>query len=371
MARAALSGYLTGRSEGSRPGSRETRTQGPDAPPVGAVASALASVPVDVPAGTPASATVAAELFCPRTSVRFSRSIDHADISVAGRLRGRGRQRLAADRGRGTSVAAFVGLAPRGALNAPTLVTNWSQYVAESASSPRATTSRTRCTGLQQRRDRRYVVRVGGTEGGLAGPGTSDGRTAGAVSAGHRGVVTGSERQALTAGEPVDARRVQGQHAVRRRRGPCLGRGHRRPGWRGRQGRRRRRPLPARGEGRRQGRRDLRRLGQQEGRALRRHHAGEGALEGRSSWRRRLGALARPENQTVQVPASAPGAAAPAALRTCRPRSRGRCRRARTSATPPTAPVSAAWRPSTTSPCSCVPDLMAAYQHGMHRRWRT
>ena len=30
--------------------------------------------------------------------------------------------------GVGTSVAAFVGLAPRGALNAPTLVTNWSQF---------------------------------------------------------------------------------------------------------------------------------------------------------------------------------------------------------------------------------------------------
>ncbi|GAA1358430.1 phage tail sheath family protein [Streptomyces beijiangensis] len=33
--------------------------------------------------------------------------------------------------GVGTSVAAFVGLAPVGALNEPTLVTNWSQYVAE------------------------------------------------------------------------------------------------------------------------------------------------------------------------------------------------------------------------------------------------
>ncbi|MFE1715931.1 phage tail sheath family protein, partial [Streptomyces sp. NPDC058728] len=33
--------------------------------------------------------------------------------------------------GVGTSVAAFVGLAPHGPLNEPTLVTNWSQYVAE------------------------------------------------------------------------------------------------------------------------------------------------------------------------------------------------------------------------------------------------
>src|SRR5690242_20087576 len=32
--------------------------------------------------------------------------------------------------GVGTSVAAFVGLAPTGPLNEPTLVTNWSQYVA-------------------------------------------------------------------------------------------------------------------------------------------------------------------------------------------------------------------------------------------------
>jgi phage tail sheath protein FI len=40
--------------------------------------------------------------------------------------------------GVGTSVAAFVGLAPRGALNAPTLVTNWSQYVAARSPAPRA-----------------------------------------------------------------------------------------------------------------------------------------------------------------------------------------------------------------------------------------
>src|SRR5579875_3660103 len=32
--------------------------------------------------------------------------------------------------GVGTSVAAFIGLAPRGPLNDPTLITNWSQYVA-------------------------------------------------------------------------------------------------------------------------------------------------------------------------------------------------------------------------------------------------
>jgi hypothetical protein len=32
--------------------------------------------------------------------------------------------------GVGTSVAAFIGLAPSGPLNEPTLVTNWSQYVA-------------------------------------------------------------------------------------------------------------------------------------------------------------------------------------------------------------------------------------------------
>ncbi|MEU2077771.1 phage tail sheath family protein, partial [Streptomyces sp. NPDC013489] len=32
--------------------------------------------------------------------------------------------------GLGTSVAAFVGLAPAGPLNEPVLVTNWSQYVA-------------------------------------------------------------------------------------------------------------------------------------------------------------------------------------------------------------------------------------------------
>jgi phage tail sheath protein FI len=105
--------------------------------------------------------------------------------------------------GVGTSVAAFVGLAPRGALNAPTLVTNWSQYVAEFGEFTEGYYLAHSVYGFFNNGGTvAYVVRVGGTEGGLAGPGAGgDGK---AVSAGHRGVVTGSERRAaLPAGEPA------------------------------------------------------------------------------------------------------------------------------------------------------------------------
>ena len=105
--------------------------------------------------------------------------------------------------GVGTSVAAFVGLAPRGALNAPTLVTNWSQYVAEFGEFTEGYYLAHSVYGFFNNGGTvAYVVRVGGTEGGLAGPGSADGNGR-AVSAGHRGVVTGAERQALAAGEPV------------------------------------------------------------------------------------------------------------------------------------------------------------------------
>jgi uncharacterized protein len=104
--------------------------------------------------------------------------------------------------GVGTSVAAFVGLAPRGALNAPTLVTNWTQYVAEFGEFTEGYYLAHAVYGFFNNGGTvAYVVRVGGTEGGLAGPG--GGTNGKAVSAGHRGVVTGSERAALTAGEPV------------------------------------------------------------------------------------------------------------------------------------------------------------------------
>jgi hypothetical protein len=106
--------------------------------------------------------------------------------------------------GVGTSVAAFVGLAPRGALNAPTLVTNWSQYVAEFGEFTEGYYLAHSVYGFFNNGGTVcYVVRVGGAEGGLAGPGGADGRTGRGVSAGHRGVVTGAERQALTAGAPV------------------------------------------------------------------------------------------------------------------------------------------------------------------------
>ena len=49
--------------------------------------------------------------------------------------------------GVGTAVAAFVGLAEKGPFNAPTLVTNWTQFTGMFGDSWRARTWRTRCMG--------------------------------------------------------------------------------------------------------------------------------------------------------------------------------------------------------------------------------
>ena len=70
----------------------------------------------------------------------------HAELPVARRLRRGGRGRIPAHRGVGTAVAAFVGLAERGPLNEPTLVTNWTQFTRRSATSSRAPTSPTPST---------------------------------------------------------------------------------------------------------------------------------------------------------------------------------------------------------------------------------
>ena len=247
--------------------------------------------------------------------------------------------------GVGTSVAAFVGLAPRGALNAPTLVTNWSQYVAEFGEFTEGYYLAHSVYGFFNNGGTVcYVVRVGGTEGGLAGPGGADGRQGGqrrAPRRGRRRRAPGAHRR--RAGQP---RRLQGRRRLRRL-GPGLGRGRRRPGGRGRQVRRRRRPLPPRGQGRRQGRRDLRRLGQQEGRPLLRHHPGARALEGHHRGGGRLRHAGPPgEPDRAGRRPRPPAAPRPA------PSPPDRCPPAPTSATPPTAPASAAWRRSTRSPWS-------------------
>ncbi|MEJ8638447.1 MULTISPECIES: phage tail sheath subtilisin-like domain-containing protein [Streptomyces] len=93
--------------------------------------------------------------------------------------------------GVGTSVAAFVGLAPTGPLNEPTLVTNWSQYVAAFGEFTDGYYLAHSVYGFfNNGGSAAYVVRVGGTPGGAS----SDGSPA---------ALRGSAQQAaLPAGEP-------------------------------------------------------------------------------------------------------------------------------------------------------------------------
>ncbi|MFJ9039047.1 phage tail sheath family protein [Streptomyces sp. NPDC102406] len=79
--------------------------------------------------------------------------------------------------GVGTSVAAFVGLAPTGPLNAPTLVTNWSQYVASFGEFADGYYLAHSVYGFfNNGGSAAYIVRVGGVPGGVAAEsgGTAD-----------------------------------------------------------------------------------------------------------------------------------------------------------------------------------------------------
>src|SRR3954462_9871894 len=72
--------------------------------------------------------------------------------------------------GVGTSVAAFVGLAPTGPLNEPTLVTNWTQYVAACGEFTDGYYLAHSVYGFfNNGGSPAYVVRVGGTGEGTAG----------------------------------------------------------------------------------------------------------------------------------------------------------------------------------------------------------
>ncbi|NBM20654.1 phage tail sheath subtilisin-like domain-containing protein [Streptomyces sp. GC420] len=72
--------------------------------------------------------------------------------------------------GVGTSVAAFVGLAPTGPLNEPTLVTNWTQYVAAFGEFTDGYYLAHSVYGFfNNGGTAAYVVRVGGSPGGVAG----------------------------------------------------------------------------------------------------------------------------------------------------------------------------------------------------------
>ncbi|MFH8222682.1 phage tail sheath family protein [Streptomyces sp. NPDC018057] len=99
--------------------------------------------------------------------------------------------------GVGTSVAAFVGLAPAGPLNEPTLVTNWSQYVASFGEFTDGYYLAHSVYGFfQNGGTAAYVVRVGGSAEDASGGAVSRN---GAVPA----AVSGSAAPAaLTAGEP-------------------------------------------------------------------------------------------------------------------------------------------------------------------------
>ncbi|MEV7090550.1 phage tail sheath subtilisin-like domain-containing protein [Streptomyces sp. NPDC093085] len=85
--------------------------------------------------------------------------------------------------GVGTSVAAFVGLAPEGPLNEPTLVTNWTQFVASFGEFTDGYFLAHSVYGFfNNGGSAAYVVRVGGVRGGVAA----------------EGVATGQEQQAVT-----------------------------------------------------------------------------------------------------------------------------------------------------------------------------
>ncbi|MER7396870.1 phage tail sheath subtilisin-like domain-containing protein [Streptomyces sp. NPDC000151] len=82
--------------------------------------------------------------------------------------------------GVGTSVAAFVGLAPSGPLNKPTLVTNWTQYVAEFGEFTDGYYLAHSVYGFfNNGGSAAYIVRVGGAKGGENGqaPAAVAGRT--------------------------------------------------------------------------------------------------------------------------------------------------------------------------------------------------
>ncbi|GAB7103185.1 phage tail sheath subtilisin-like domain-containing protein [Streptomyces phaeofaciens JCM 4814] len=94
--------------------------------------------------------------------------------------------------GVGTSVAAFVGLAPTGPLNEPTLVTNWTQYVAAFGDFTDGYFLAHSVYGFfNNGGSAAYVVRVGGSPAGAAG----DAKSPAAVG-------TSAAPAALPAGEP-------------------------------------------------------------------------------------------------------------------------------------------------------------------------
>ncbi|MEV7870337.1 phage tail sheath subtilisin-like domain-containing protein [Streptomyces sp. NPDC088124] len=104
--------------------------------------------------------------------------------------------------GVGTSVAAFVGLAPEGPLNEPTLVTNWTQYVAAFGEFTDGYFLAHSVYGFfNNGGSAAYVVRVGGVRGGVSGAG-GEGTDSVDGGRGRSAVAGATGPAALTAGEP-------------------------------------------------------------------------------------------------------------------------------------------------------------------------
>ncbi|MFD3676212.1 phage tail sheath subtilisin-like domain-containing protein [Streptomyces sp. NPDC058613] len=104
--------------------------------------------------------------------------------------------------GVGTSVAAFVGLAPHGPLNEPTLVTNWSQYVAEFGDFTAGCYLAHSVYGFfNNGGTAAYVVRVGGAPAAGRPAPTAGGRPASASTAG--GPAGASAPREIAVGEAV------------------------------------------------------------------------------------------------------------------------------------------------------------------------
>ncbi|WP_327167435.1 phage tail sheath subtilisin-like domain-containing protein [Streptomyces subrutilus] len=102
--------------------------------------------------------------------------------------------------GVGTSVAAFVGLAPLGPLNDPTLVTNWSQYVAEFGDFTDGCYLAHSVYGFfNNGGTAAYVVRVGGAPDAAGARAAGSGSATGPAPA----VAAQAGPQAVTAGEAV------------------------------------------------------------------------------------------------------------------------------------------------------------------------
>ena len=236
--------------------------------------------------------------------------------------------------GVGTSVAAFVGFAPAGPLNDPTLVTNWSQYVAVFGEFTDGYYLAHSVYGFfNNGGSAAYVVRVGGTEGGVSGEQrelASSGQQSGgakAITAGEPAQLGGFRVAAVAAGSgplTVEVADAEGEGPAERfklvvKDGDTVAESF---------------DVSAKKGGRNYVVTQIK----ERSKLIVLEEAAPAAQ------------LTRPENQSVALAAPAAAASPPAARRPC-----ARSPRPSTSATRPTAPASAALRRWTRSPWSRCP----------------